>query len=68
LLSQAWLGFYNTFKKDCNFTPEQLVQAANFFASTIGAQQLRCYTLCPSAHSWGLLGICCWGLGFISVS
>ena len=32
----AWLGFYNSFKKALRWTPEQLVQQANYFSQTIG--------------------------------
>lgn len=36
---QAWLGFYNSFKKPLRWTPEQLVQQANAFSQTIGEPQ-----------------------------
>lgn len=36
---QAWLGFYNSFKKPLRWTPEQLVQHANQFSQTIGCSE-----------------------------
>lgn len=38
---QAWLGFYNSFKKPLRWTPEQLVQHANQFSQTIGELPFR---------------------------
>ena len=33
---QAWMGFYNSYKKFLRWTPEQLVQQANHFSRTLG--------------------------------
>jgi ATP-dependent RNA helicase MSS116 len=36
---QAWLGFYNSYKSKLRWTPEHLVQQANYFSQTIGEMQ-----------------------------
>ena len=33
---QAWMGFYNSYKKFLRWSPEQLVQQANYFSRTLG--------------------------------
>ena len=33
---RTWLGFYKGFMKLCRWNPEQLVQAANRYAGTLG--------------------------------
>ena len=38
---QAWLGFYNSYRKALHWSPEQLVHQANYFSQTIG--QLPCH-------------------------
>lgn len=36
---QAWLGFYNSYKSKLRWTPEHLVQQANYFSQTIGCDE-----------------------------
>ena len=35
---QAWLGYYNTYRRKLQWSEADLVQAANHFATTIGKQ------------------------------
>ena len=59
---RTWLGFYKGFMKLCRWNPEQLVQAANRYAASLGescpphllAAAAACVRCCAPPAAWAV--------------